>query len=99
MTTRKKKWTDSEDLVIVSYVQESPSNLHRAFRRAAEDLGRTENAIAYRWYNTVRHKNAVFMTIGRRKMNINIKNTLGTSDNSKDVKLSVWNRIKKLFLG
>ena len=50
-----KRWSKSEDLRLVRQVQAFPQNLHRCFVIVAEELGRTEDGVAKRWYKHISH--------------------------------------------
>lgn len=95
MTTRKK-WTDEEEQVLISQVQQSPNNLSKAFKATGKLLRRSERSVTLHWYNSTRHNNTVFMTIGPKTRNVNTKNTI-KYDNTEKVETPIWRRILKLL--
>ena len=42
--TRNKRWTAQEDMIVVSEVKNSPTNLRAAFEAASKRTGRSKNA-------------------------------------------------------
>lgn len=97
MTTRKR-WTDKEEQVLISQVQQSPNNLSKAFKATGKLLRRSERSVTLHWYNNTRHNNTVFMTVGPKTRSVNTKNTIhGKYDNTERVQLSIWRRILKLL--
>lgn len=45
-----RRWTEDEEKVVISKIEENPNNLQRAFREASLEIGRTPATIGYRWY-------------------------------------------------
>lgn len=43
-----RKWTEDEEKVVISKIEENPNNLQRAFREASLEIDRTPAAIEYR---------------------------------------------------
>lgn len=48
-----RKWTENEEKVVISKIEENPNNLQKAFREASLEIGRTPAAIEFGVYNTV----------------------------------------------
>lgn len=87
-----RKWTEDEEKVVISKIEENPNNLQKAFREASLEIGRTPAAIEYRWYQGGLK---LFMTYGRKgTLNSNRKNVSSkTSDNTIRTRKSKWRRI------
>lgn len=92
-----RKWTEDEEKVVISKIEENPNNLQKAFREASLEIGRTPAAIEYRWYRGgLRERSGkLFMTYGRKgTLNSNRKNVSSkTSDNTIRTRKSKWRRI------
>ena len=77
----KKRWSATEDSIVVDQVRKSPTNLKQAFKEAARVTGRSERACSARWYTVLSKdkKNACFITISGKCKALNRKNGKGTS--------------------
>lgn len=96
-----KFWTNDEEQVVISKVRNNPGNLQKAFKEASIELGRTPEAIVYKWYKGgLREKSGkVFFTCGGT-ININRKIVAHrTSDNTKELTRSKWKRIISILFG
>lgn len=47
---RCRKWTPEEDATLMRYMKAYPTNCHHCFLTVAEQIGRTEAAVANHWY-------------------------------------------------
>ena len=98
---KKPRFTKDEDATIIDCVKRNPQNLREAFRKAERLLdNRDFCSIKNRWYNVLSKKpeTKCFMTIGVKSKNMNRKVvTVNTSDNTENIKTSLWNKILKLF--
>lgn len=76
-----KKWSATEDSIVVDQVRKSPTNLKHAFREAARETGRTQTACTVRWYSILSKDpaNACFVTVSGRHKALNRKNGKGTA--------------------
>ena len=85
-----KKWTRSEDLRLLRQVGVFPQNLHKCFVIVAEELGRTEGAVANHWYSKVSRDpaNVCFFTASPKHVSKNRKNGMGEESNG-----SIWRRL------
>ena len=85
-----KRWSRAEDLKIIRYVQARPQNLHKCFMMVAEELGRTESAVAGRWYTVVSRDpaNMCFFTASPKHVSKNRKNGMGEESNS-----TIWRKL------
>lgn len=92
-----RKWTEDEEKVVISKIEENPNNLQRAFREASLEIDRTPAAIGWRWHRGgLREKSGkLFMTYGRKgTLNSNRKNVSSkTSDNTIRTRKSKWRRV------
>ena len=74
----RAKWTEHEEEVLLSNVKQSPENLKEAFRKTGDEIGRSPNACATRWYSKVSYdtstKGIAFAIFARNKYNVNRKN-------------------------
>jgi len=48
-----KKWTASEDEILLQSVKQSPQNLSRCFLSVAQNIDRSPSAVANHWYTVV----------------------------------------------
>ena len=89
----KKRWTTTEDSIVVEQVRKSPTNLKQAFKEAARVTGRSEKACSNRWYKVLSKdkNNACFITISGKHKSLNRKNGQGTACNK-----SLFTRVLKL---
>lgn len=85
-----KRWSRAEDLRLVRQVQAYPQNLHKCFCMVAEELGRTESAVAGRWYQHVSQDpvNMCFFTASPKHVSKNRKNGMGETSDS-----SIWKKL------
>lgn len=92
-----RKWTEDEEKVVISKIEENPNNLQKAFREASLEIGRAPAAIEYRWYQGgLRERSGkLFMTYGRKEtLNSNRKNvSSNTSDNTIRTRKGKWRRV------
>ena len=79
--TNKKRWTTTEDSIVVEQVRKSPTNLKQAFKEAARVTGRSASACSQRWYTVLSKdkSNACFITVSGQHKSLNRKNGTGTS--------------------
>ena len=77
----KKRWTTTEDSIVVEQVRKSPTNLKQAFKEAARVTGRSVLACSQRWYAVLSRdkNNACFITVSGKHKSLNRKNGTGTS--------------------
>ena len=77
----KKRWTTTEDSIVVEQVRKSPTNLKQAFKEAARVTGRSASACSQRWYTVLSKdkSNACFITVSGKHKSLNRKNSSGTS--------------------
>lgn len=52
-------YNHEDDLTIIKYVQETPSNLAYAFERAAIELGKPSGGVSQRYYRSIKDNNQV----------------------------------------
>jgi hypothetical protein len=85
-----KRWSRSEDLRLARQIQAFPQNLHKCFMIVAEELGRTESAVAGRWYQHVSKSpsNLCFFTASPKHVSKNRKNGMGVESNP-----GIWRRL------
>lgn len=68
---KSKFYTKDEDTVILQCVSENVGNLTKAFKRAANQLERSPEAIAFSWYKHLRTSEVSFLTVGVNTKNFN----------------------------
>ena len=99
--TASRYYTPEEDKVIIDCVKRNPQNLREAFAKASRILEtRSEMGVKIRWNRVLskQDNNSCFMTVGAKTKNINRKVVrVNSSDNTEKSKLSIWNKILKLF--
>ena len=90
-----KRWTTAEDARLARQVKAFPQNLHKCFLMVAEELGRTESAVAGRWYQHVSKNptNVCFFTASPKHVSKNRKNGEGVETN-----ISIWRRLMNIIL-
>ena len=90
----KKRWSATEDSIVVDQVRKSPTNLKQAFKEAARVTGRSELACSNRWYTVLSKdkNNACFITVSGKHQSLNRKNGKGTACNK-----SLFTRVLKLL--
>lgn len=90
MERKNKRWTRREDERLLRQVKAFPQNLHRCFMIVAEELDRTEGAVANHWYSVVSKKdeNMCFFTASPKHVSKNRKNGMGVATNN-----SLWRRL------
>jgi hypothetical protein len=96
----KRKWTKEEEEILVQAVKANPHNLAKAFREAAEQLGRTEGSVEIRWYGKLKKTSLCFVTISSNKQLKNGKNydsELGHTNTPTKTSKTLWGKIKTLF--
>jgi hypothetical protein len=91
-----RKWSAEEDQVLLRYVKARPQNLHYCFVAVAEQIGRTEGAVANRWYGKVSKdpSNVCFFTASPKHVSKNRKNGMGVETNN-----SIWRRLMNIIRG
>ena len=91
-----KRWTLAEDERLARQVKAFPQNLHKCFLMVAEELGRTESAVAGRWYQYVSKNpaNVCFFTASPKHVSKNRKNGEGVETNN-----SIWRRLMNIIRG
>ena len=91
-----KRWTTAEDERLARQVKAFPQNLHKCFLMVAEELGRTESAVAGRWYQHVSKDpaNVCFFTASPKHVSKNRKNGEGVETNN-----SIWRRLMNIIRG
>ena len=85
-----RKWTSEEDQKLLRYVKARPQNLHYCFAMVADEIGRTEGAVANHWYTVVskRPESLCFFTASPHHVSKNRKNGMGVSSNG-----NIWRRL------
>lgn len=99
--TASRYYTPEEDKVILDCVKRHPQNLREAFAKASRILEtRSEMGVKIRWNRVLskQENNSCFMTLGTKTKNINRKIVrFNSSNNTETIKISIWNKILKLF--
>lgn len=97
--TTKRRFTEEEDRLIISKVNENPSNIAQCLRELSIELDRTFSALQHRWYTVLAKKdtssktNTCFITYGNRNVNPNRKISREGTQQPKTIKKSKWRRI------
>lgn len=96
MANHCKKWTRQEDERLLRQVRVFPQNLHKCFMVVAEELERTEGAVANHWYTKVSKDpaNLCFFTASPKHVSKNRKNGIGEKAN-----MSIWRRFLRILKG
>lgn len=79
MNRNHKKWTASEDEILLQQVRQYPSNFTRCFLAVSDYIGRSPSSVANRWYTVVSKKpdSTCFFTASQEQISINRKNGIG----------------------
>ena len=91
---QNRRWTHEEDERLLRHVKARPQNLHYCFMMVAEEIGRTEGAVANRWYAVVSKDpaNMCFFTASPHHISKNRKNGMGVESNG-----SIWRSLLAVF--
>lgn len=94
MANYNKRWTEAEDIRLLRQVKAFPQNLHKCFIIVAEELERTEGAVANHWYSKVSKdpRNTCFFTASPKHISRNRKNGKGIESSA-----SVWRRLLNII--
>lgn len=83
----KKKYSKTEDNIIVNYIISNPGNIRKACDELAIQLNRSSRAISLRWYKLSHEKlDKSFITFGKNKHVCNRKNV----NNLNKHNVSLW---------
>lgn len=92
-----KHYTQEEIEIIKKEVIKSPTNLLKAFKKAANKLNRTPGAISHMYYRAIKEgDDKLFMTVSSRKVASNSKIT--TKKKAELNKPSKWRRILAIIM-
>lgn len=85
-----KKWTQTEDALLMRQVKAYPQNLAKCFLVVAQQTQRSKGAVASRWYTKVSKdpKNVAFFTASSKHVSKNRKNGAGVASN-----YSIWRKL------
>ena len=94
--SRARRWTPEEESRLISQVRVFPQNLHRCFMIVAEEIGRSEKAVAGHWYTKLSKdpQNMCFFTASPVHVSKNRKNGMGTASS-----LNIWRRLLAIIRG
>ena len=84
------RWTNEEDQRILRHIKARPQNLHYCFLMVAEEIGRTDKAVAAHWYQVLSKKPEAmcFFTASPHHISKNRKNGMGVESNG-----NIWRRL------
>lgn len=93
-TRERKKWTKAEDDRLLRQIRVFPQNLHTCFLMVAEEIGRSEQAVAAHWYQSLSKKPdaLAFATLSAKHLAKNRKNGMGV-----ETPPSLWRRFLNLI--
>ena len=96
---KNRRWTKEEDQILAQAIMANPQNLKRAFKIASEKLSRTEKAVEFRWYSTVKKQSLCFVTVSPTKKLRNGKNysPINSLNAPTSIKKTIWTRLKVLL--
>lgn len=84
------RWTEEEDQRVLRHIKARPQNLHYCFMMVAEEIGRTDKAVAAHWYQVLSKKPEImcFFTASPHHISKNCKNGMGIESNG-----NIWRRL------
>jgi hypothetical protein len=84
------RWIAEEDACLLRHVKARPQNLHYCFLMVAEEIGRTDKAVAAHWYSVLSKKPEAmcFFTASPHHISKNRKNGMGVESNG-----NIWRRL------
>lgn len=90
------RWSASEDACLLRHVKARPQNLHYCFLMVAEEIGRTDKAVAAHWYSVLSKKPEAmcFFTASPHHVSRNRKNGMGVESNG-----NIWRRLMAVIRG
>lgn len=99
-----KRWTKEEDEILVQAIKANPHNKAEVFRSLTGKLGRTESAIAYRWYSYLSNPESkhyvgcmfTLLSVASKLDNRTI-NREGVHVTPTKTPKGLWSKIKKLL--
>lgn len=88
------RWTNEEDQRILRHIKARPQNLRFCFTMVAEEIGRTDKAVAAHWYQVLSKKPEVmcFFTASPHHIAKNRKNGSGVESNG-----NIWRRLMSVI--
>lgn len=101
---KKNTWTVSEDKILLKNIRNNPMNLQEVFRVTAKQLNKNLKGVETHWYRVLRHKTTdpVFALVSEKQTVQNTKTIIKNKPISMDkitfTSLSLWEKIKLLFL-
>lgn len=90
-----KRWTEEENQRLLRHVRARPQNLKFCFLMVAEEIGRTEGAVANHWYSYLSKRDGdslCFFTASPKHVSRNRKNGEGTESTP-----SIWNKLRAIL--
>lgn len=94
-----RKWTNTEDALLLRTVRAFPQNLHKCFVMVSEQLTeagtpRTPTAVQAHWYAVLSRKQEAkcFFTASPKHVSMNRKNGMGVESNG-----SIWRRLMRII--
>ena len=89
-----KRWTASEDELLLQSVKQSPQNLSRCFLSVSQNIDRSPSAVANHWYTVVskRPDTTCFFTASSKHLSKNRKNGAGV-----EINRSIWQRFMQII--
>ena len=92
----KKRYSKTEDDIIVNYIVSNPGNIRKACNELAIQLNRSNKAISTRWYKLSYKKlDKSFITFGKNKHACNRKNINNLSKHNVSLWKIILNAITK----
>ena len=94
MSRTTRRWTQQEDERLLRQVRTFPQNLHKCFVIVAEEIDRTEGAVANHWYTVLSKKPEAlcFFTASPVHLSKNRKNGIGTATDR-----NLWRRLVRII--
>jgi hypothetical protein len=89
-----KKWSQTEDDLLMRQVKAYPQNLAKCFLVVAQQTQRSQGAVATRWYTKVSKdpKNIAFFTASSKHISKNRKNGAGVPSS-----YSIWRKLLSIL--
>ena len=93
MASQMKRWTSQEEIVVIDNIKNFPDNIQEAFRKSGRELDRSSNAVAFKYYNSLKQKHPNIISVGTSK-GFSVKNTKNRANKSDNQETPLTPKLK-----